>query len=358
MTGKIHPNADTESTLKPTHDHPDLTTMLKIPCIQISHSQGLPEEVLSSPEPVVLEGLIKDWPAVSVAQGSDQELAQYLKDFDNGEPITAMAVPAGEAGRIFYNQDFSSFNFEYKRLRLSDAIQQILSYAPVLESPTLYVGSTNVDAWLPGFRDKNDLPLDQLNPLASIWLGNRTRVAAHFDFPSNLACVVAGHRQFQLFPPDQIENLYIGPLDFTPAGQPISLVDFKQPDLALHPKFQEALSQVRIADLSAGDALFIPSMWWHHVEATESFNVLVNYWWRSSPSYLGAPLNALQHAILALRDLPPEQREAWHKLFDHYVFNAGPKTVDHIPTKARGILDPLEQHSAKGLKDFLREKLL
>jgi len=331
--------------------------MLEIQRIQARDSRGLSEEVLSSPEPVVLEGLVSDWPAVSAAQASDQELAHYLTNFDCGELITAMAVPADEAGRIFYNQDLSGFNFQYKRMALSDAIHQILGYLPVSDPPTLYVGSTNIDHWLPGFRDDNDLPLHHLNPLASIWLGNQSRVAAHFDFPSNLACVVAGRRQIQLFPPSQVENLYIGPLDFTPAGQPISMVDFRQPDLTLHPKFREALSQARTADLSAGDALLIPSMWWHHVEAVDAFNVLVNYWWRSSPSYLGAPLNALQHAILTLRDLPPEQRDAWRQLFDHYIFNTGSNTVEHIPMKARGILNPIEEKSANGLKTFLREKL-
>jgi quercetin dioxygenase-like cupin family protein len=33
------------------------------------------------------------------------------------------------------------------------------------------------------------------------------------------------------------------------------------------------------AELSPGDAIFIPMGWFHHVEALERFNVLVNYWW-------------------------------------------------------------------------------
>jgi hypothetical protein len=35
-------------------------------------------------------------------------------------------------------------------------------------------------------------------------------------------------------------------------------------------------------ELVPGDALFIPRDWYHHVEALERFNVLVNYWWDSS----------------------------------------------------------------------------
>ena len=40
-----------------------------------------------------------------------------------------------------------------------------------------------------------------LGLLASLWLGNRTRIAAHYDLPDNLAVVAAGRRRFTVFPP-------------------------------------------------------------------------------------------------------------------------------------------------------------
>ncbi|MDT1899301.1 cupin-like domain-containing protein, partial [Acinetobacter baumannii] len=81
----------------------------------------------------------------------------------------------------------------------------------------IYVGSTTIDGALPGFRAENDVDLGPRDPLASIWIGNRTRIAAHYDLPDNLACVAAGRRRFTLFPPGQQHNLYIGPIDLPPA---------------------------------------------------------------------------------------------------------------------------------------------
>ena len=154
-----------------------------------------------------------------------------------------------------------------------------------------------------------------------------------------------------------MSNLYIGPLDFTPAGQSISLVDFRKPDLDKFPKFAAAMEHAQFAELGPGDAIFIPSMWWHHVEALERFNVLVNYWWRQSPEYMDTPTNVLMHAILSVRELPPEQRRAWQELFRQYVFEASDETTAHIPANARRVLGPLDSDAARALRAQLLKKM-
>src|SRR5207244_2289063 len=123
-----------------------------------------------------------------------------------------------------------------------------------------------IDGALPGLRAENAIDLGARDPIASIWIGNRTRIAAHYDLPDNVAVVAAGERRFTLFPPEQLHNLYVGPLDFNPAGQAISLVDHAAPDLARFPRYAEVLQHAQVAELEAGDAIFIPSMWWHAVE--------------------------------------------------------------------------------------------
>jgi hypothetical protein len=315
-------------------------------------------ELLASDQPLVIRGLASDWPAVKRGLESTDRVIDYLQGFDSGNMVTALYAPPEADGRIFYNEDMTAFNFEYRRMALKEAVQLFRSHVDLPSPPSLYIGSTNVDHWLPGFRDENDFPIQDLAPLVSIWIGNQSRVSAHYDFPSNIACVVAGRRRVILFPPEQLTNLYVGPLDFTPAGQPISLVDFCAPDYERFPKFREAVNTARMSVLEPGDAIIVPSMWWHHMEALDAFNVLVNYWWRSSPSFMGPPLSALQHALLSLRDLPEAQRKQWRELFDFYVFNPDPKNFEHIPPVARGVLNPIDGQTARQIRKMLRDKLL
>ena len=318
---------------------------------------AIPAQLFDSAEPVLLKGLVSQWPAVRECSPSIHSAARYLARFWTGQPITAYAGDAAMGGRFFYNEDCTGFNFQRGSATLPQILQKLAQPEREEHLSSIYVGSTPVDAWLPGFRASNDVQVPSDEPVVSFWLGSQARIAAHYDFPSNLACVVAGERRFTLLPPEQLGNLYVGPLDKTPSGQPISLVDFAQPDLARHPQFAEAIRHAKTASLQPGDALFIPSMWWHHVESLAPFNLLVNYWWLSSPACFGSPTDALVHGILALRDLPPKQREVWRNLFNHYVFDADEAVCQHIPQPGRGCLAPLDEVMAKQLRAKLLHRL-
>lgn len=320
-----------------------------------AHAPGdVPADVLRSAQPVLLRGLVAHWPLVQAARRSDAEFCDYLRGFDAAERLLMWRGAPDIGGRFFYNDDLSGFNFERQRHTLDAVLGELLAGSP----DALYVGSTEIDAAFPALRRDNDLPvLAGFDPIVSLWLGNRIRVAPHFDLPDNIACVVAGHRRFTLFPPDQVGNLYIGPLDLTPAGQPISLVDHAHPDLTRFPRYAEALRHAQVFELEPGDALFVPSQWWHGVESLDAVSGLVNFWWRQSPPYMDTPFNALMMALLTLRDLPPAQRDAWRALFDHYVFDAHADTAAHIPPAARGILNPISDHGARQVRALLLSRL-
>ena len=321
-------------------------------------AESIPQSLLSSSEPLILKGLVSHWPMVCKGQESDKALKQQLISHYNGTEIGAFLGTPENGGRYFYNADFSNFNFSKVKIRLDELFAHSEAFTEQVDSPTYYVGSASIDGLFPGLRNENDLAaLKAHHPLVSIWMGNRSRIAAHQDSPQNIACCVAGNRRFTLFPPEQLENLYIGPLDFTPAGQAVSVVDFHQPDLDAYPKFADAWASARVAELAPGDALLLPSMWWHHVESDGSFNVLVNYWWSEGPEYTGAPMDALQHSLMNIRQLPQNQRQAWKALFDYYVFAEDEQTYSHIPDQVKGPLNGIDESTARQLKSILLNKL-
>ena len=145
-------------------------------------------------------------------------------------------------GQIFYDEAMTGFNFLRNRLPLAAVAEQVLRYAQFPKSPAVAAQSALIRDCLPGFADENRLSVVDANVLPRIWLGNRITTPTHVDEWNNIGCVVAGRRRFTLFPPEQIANLYIGPLDFAPTGAPMSLVSLRNPDFARYPKFREALA--------------------------------------------------------------------------------------------------------------------
>lgn len=297
-------------------------------------------EIVSNGEPAVFRGLVGDWPLVEAARQGDEALADALRDAAAGEPFEAWFGAPEIEGRFGYTADFSGFNHE-RRLATVDQLLDLLLRQRGHEQPySMYAGGVPVRKHLPGLLSTIPVPLLDTGKatLISLWLGNRTRTAAHWDLPQNLACVVAGRRRFTLFPTQQVANLYVGPLDFTLAGQPISLVDLDAPDLDRFPRLAEALDAAQTAELGPGDALYIPSLWWHAVHSLDELSAMINFWWRDAEPPLLTPINALYHAVITMRNLPPNELAAWRVMFDHYVFEENGDPAEHLPERARGIL--------------------
>jgi len=313
-------------------------------------------EIAHGYRPVVMRGLAADWPAVRAARTSDRAIADHILTFDGGRSAEVMVAPATVGGRYFYTDDLSGFNFERAKAPIRTLVDQILAMAGVPGMPAIYAGAAAADDYLPGWAAANRLPLPTPDAVPRVWIGNASRVSTHYDVSSNVAVVVAGRRRFCLFPPEQGPNLYVGPLDVTIAGQPVSLVDLEAPDLDRHPRFAAARAAMQVAVLEPGDAIFVPSMWWHDVKALGTFNVLVNYWWGQAGA--ASPFPALIHAILAIRDLPAGEREAVRGWFEQYVFGDGARdAVAHVPEAMRGVLGAPSAERTEIVKGYLMRAL-
>ena len=121
-------------------------------------------------------------------------------------------------------------------------------------------------------------PKPTLESKTRIWFGTADTVSGlHHDYLTNWYAQVFGEKQFILFSPDQVNSLYpkSGSLAHWSAVDPV------HPDLDAFPRF--AAARPVTVTVTAGEVLFLPSFWWHHVTSL-SVSISVNQWWRDDLS--------------------------------------------------------------------------
>jgi hypothetical protein len=305
--------------------------------------QRFQSEVVTGCQPVTLRGLVADWPVVQAAGGSPQRFKDYLAAFDVGGRVETYLGNPAIAGKYYYSPDFKGFNFERRMMKLLEALQIMAQSLERADAPSVYVGSVPTGESLPGFAAANPMPLLGQAPGPRIWLGTRSNVSCHHDTYDNLACVIAGRRRFTLFAPQLIGRLYVGPIDNTMAGAPVSLAASADgPQDGDFPLFEEIRGQALRVELEAGDALYLPKLWWHKVESLAPLNGLVNYWWDAFSAGPDAPYTSMLLAMIAISERPAAEREAWKAFFDHYVFRPNGHPLAHLPREQHGLLGPLK----------------
>ena len=299
------------------------------------------EEIAQACLPVVVRGAFADWPVVAAAE-SAQAVGDYLCRFASARPAELFVGDRAIAGRYYYDEGLDGFNFERIEMDVRSGIQRILESARPDGSHSVYMGSLPADAYFPGFAAENPAPMLDAGVSPRIWSGNASHVSCHYDAVDNIACVVLGRRRFTLYPPDAIGDLYVGPIDHTMAGQPVSLAAGAASGDPRYPRFAAARARALVAELGPGDALYLPKLWWHQVEATAPVNLLVNYWWDGFASGGDAPLIAMLLSMISIAERPPGERDAWRAFFDHYVFRTRGHPLAHLPEDKHGLLGPLK----------------
>ncbi len=162
--------------------------------------------------------------------------------------------------------------YRLANVALRDAVRWMTSAE--LADREFYVPQEAIEKFPPLYRDVLfGKPIQDSK--VRVWIGTgHTVTPLHHDLAPNMFAQVFGEKRFLLFAPEHVASLY------PKSGEEfhVSAVDPRRPDLQAYPRFAEATPVV--ATVKAGEVLFLPSFWWHHVTSL-SLSISVNQWWRS-----------------------------------------------------------------------------
>ena len=314
-------------------------------------------EIVPLNQPAIIKSLVSSWPSVVAAKQSAEAAVEYLKNFDNDAVISALVGDPSIKGRFFYTDDLTDLNFKRAQITLSIGLERLLAIKDSPDPHAIALQAIQLNQVLPEFKARNPQPLLEQTIEPTMWVGNRATVAPHYDIHNNLACVMAGSRKFTLFPPEQINNLYPGPVLNAPGGVPVSMLDVNSPDLERYPNYRQAAQVGQQATLEPGDGIFIPALWWHGVESLHSLNILVNYWWGGDTKTHISPNDSLLHSMLSIANLDPHKRRAWQHFFNYYVFKTMDDPKQHLAPDLKDIVADLTPEQEAELREFLIKQL-
>ncbi len=115
-------------------------------------------------------------------------------------------------GRFHYTDDIQHLNFVRKQTTLRSLLELLLAEKLSPTGYALAAQGVALNNCLPGFSHVHAMPLFPDTVLPRMWICDAVKVATHNDDElENIACVAPGRRQFILFPPEAVADLYMGP---------------------------------------------------------------------------------------------------------------------------------------------------
>jgi lysine-specific demethylase 8 len=167
------------------------------------------------------------------------------------------------------------FSLALDRISNPDAGRRYYIKQPVImEFPELLE-----DLHLPHF-----IPQRQDLRTLNLWLGaDHTVSSLHYDLPQNFLVVVRGSKQFLMASPADTPLLYQNSGEKFPQMSRCNLENY---DEHLFPDVKRV--RFGAAELSAGDMIYIPSRWWHHVTSW-GFNIALSFSWERRAGAMNRP---------------------------------------------------------------------
>jgi hypothetical protein len=205
--------------------------------------------------PVVISDASKNWP--KLADWSPSYFKDHFGDVEV-EVMTRRNGPRGHGDEVEGHRT---------KTLLADFCDRVTAAAPtndfylvannrVTNRPALGQLFEDVAAPHPYLHEGRDVRW------TSMWFGPPGTVTPlHHDTANVLFCQVFGRKRIRLFSPFELS------LTHAMHDGVYSSVDAEHPDADAFPEFAEAKAKEVV--LSAGEALFIPVGWWHHIRSLE-----------------------------------------------------------------------------------------
>ena len=284
---------------------------------------------------MILRGLVADWPVVQAADRSPARFERlYLARFDVGGAMEVFFGDPADRRQVLLRDGSEGIQLRAPADEASSMRWMPSVAASSARAESIYVGSVPTGIAFPGFAAENPHAAAPPALAPRIWLGTprTSRPLRHLRQPGLRD---RGRRRFTLYAPELIGKLYVGPIDNTMAGPPVSLAASSPPDDDRFPLFRGIRGPGAGGELEPGDALYLPKLWWHQVESIAPFNGLVNYWWDAFAAGPDAPYTSMLLAMITIAERPAAERQAWKAFFDHYVFRTNGHPLAHLPRAAR-----------------------
>jgi hypothetical protein len=242
----------------------------KVGKIEEPSPQAFLKGYVQANRPVVVQGVMESWRALS--GWSWPYLAEFL-----GEHAGEVIVSANGLYPDYISQPSPMTKVA---MTFAELVERMLPEAgaarpPILapgESYYIYGKSYLFEAFPELLEDVSMPACLGTTPVSttSTWISSEGCVTPlHYDLPNTLLCQVRGSKQVHLFDPSHYDRLYLRGARFPGFDnfERQSQVDIHHPDLAAFPEFRRAVAME--VTLRQGEALFIPSNWFHEVETLE-----------------------------------------------------------------------------------------
>ncbi|XP_078442682.1 2-oxoglutarate (2OG) and Fe(II)-dependent oxygenase superfamily protein isoform X2 [Wolffia australiana] len=307
-------------------------------------------DYVSANKPCLIRGGAAHWPAVArglwssptylaAAAGKDRQVSVHLTPDGRADALAALPGGGGndEAGRCFASACV-------QRLHMAEALRLIADSGMNPTFPVVAYAQEQNDCFrTPEEYGGSKLAADVEAELAwataavggapeavNLWIGNgRSETSFHKDHYENLYAVVTGEKHFLLLPPTDVHRLYVRryPAACYRHDCERLRLELEDPPRELpwcsvepYPVTPEAAAMARKetplyfdgpppfqCTVKAGDILYLPSMWFHHVRQTpdrSGLAIAVNYWYDMRFDIKYAYFNLLQSI-----EYPPPTKE-------------------------------------------------